>query len=127
MKSSFYFDKTRNLIVIEKNGPVSVDEDIALISKIRADANYQPGMNSIIDMSTAVYDWGMKDIDRFRMHVHEMAKEMGPTKWALVSNGGVTLSNAKLYVMLHEVRPSNLNLKLFTARFDAIKWLESDD
>jgi hypothetical protein len=127
MKSSFYFDKSRNLIVVEKTGTVSVDEDIALITKIRADASYRPGMNSIIDMTTAIYDWGMKDIDRFRLHVHEMAKEMGPTKWALVSNGGVTLSNAKLYVMLHEVRPSNLNLKLFTARFDAIKWLESDD
>ena len=127
MKSSYYFDKSRNLIVIEKTGTVSVDEDIALITQIRADAKYSPGMNSIIDLTTAIYDWGMKDIDRFRLHVHEMAKEMGPTKWALVSNGGVTLSNAKLYVMLHEVRPSNLNLKLFTARFDAIKWLESGD
>ncbi len=127
MKFSYYFDKSRNLIVVEKSGPVSVDEDIDLIAKIRADANYQKGMNSIIDMTSAVYDWGMKDIDRFRMHVHEMAREMGPTKWALVSNGGVTLSNAKLYIMLHEVRPTNLNLKLFTARFDAIKWLESKD
>lgn len=127
MKFSYYFDKTRNLIVVEKQGPVTVDEDIESIAKIRADANYRPGMNSIIDLTGAVYDWGMKDIDRFRMHVHEMAKEMGPTKWALVSNNGVTLSNAKLYVMLHEVRPSNLNLRLFTARFDAIKWLESND
>jgi len=127
MESSYYFDEARNLIVIEKSGTVSVQEDIDLIRRIIADPKFRKGMNSLTDMVNCTYDWTLKDIDEMRTYVYSLPKEFGPRKWAFVSSGGVTQSSAKMFIMMHELRSADLKIRLFSSRFDAIKWLSSRD
>lgn len=127
MKSTYYIDEARNLVVVEKVGAISVDEDIAQHKSIIKDPKFRKGLNSLIDMTKANYEWGLQDIDRFRTYLHAMAKEIGPRKWALVSDGGITQANAKLFVVLHDLQPHGLAIKLFPNKFDAIKWLSNND
>ena len=127
MKSNYYIDEARNLVVLEKVGKISVEEDIAQHKLIVADPKYRKGMNSLIDMTKAVYDWGLQDMDRFRTYINAVAKQIGNRKWALVSDGGITQANAKLFVVLHDLQPHGLTIKLFPNKFDAIKWLGNSD
>jgi len=127
MKSSYYIDEARNLVVLEKVGLITVDEDITQHKVIIADPKYRKGMNSLIDMTRATYEWGLQDIDRFRTYLNSISKHIGNRKWALVSDGGITQANAKLFVVLHDLQPHGLNIKLFPNKFDAIKWLGNSD
>ena len=127
MKSTFHIDTPKNLITVQMLGPITVADEIVFIDTVVADPKFKIGMNTIADMTEAEYDWTMQDIDQFRSWVRSNEKRLGPCKWALLSNGGVTLSNAKLFVVLHEIHPNNIQIKLFTNRFDAIKWLKGAD
>lgn len=127
MKSTFHIDSTQNLVVVRMAGPISVEQETEFIEAVVADPKFKVGMNSITDLTEAEYDWSMQDIDAFRSWVRTHEKRLGPCKWALLSNGGVTLSNAKLFIVLHEIHPNGIRVKLFTNRFDAIKWLGSAD
>jgi len=127
MKSQYYIDETKSLLVLKRVGPISVDDDIALHKVILADPKFRKGMNSLIDMTDATYDWGLQEMDQFRTYINAVAKQIGARKWALVSNGGVTQANAKLFTVLHDLQPHGLAIKLFSNKFEAIKWLGSEE
>ena len=127
MKSSYYIDEERSLVVLEKRGKITVDEDIAQHKIILADPRFHKGMNALIDMTKADYEWGLQDMDKFRTYINAVAKQIGTRRWALVSDGGITQANAKLFVVLHDIQPHGLTIKLFASKFDAIKWLGNGD
>lgn len=127
MNSSYYIDEVKNLVVLKRVGSITVEDDIAMHKLIMADPKYRKGMNSLIDMSEATYDWGLQEMDQFRSYINAIAKHLGPRKWALVSNGGITQANAKLFTVLHDLQPHGLTLKLFSNKFEAIKWLGKED
>ena len=127
MKSEYYIDQTKNLLVLKRVGPISVTDDITLHKVVLADPKYRKGMNSLIDMTEATYDWGLQEMDQFRTYINAIAKQIGARKWALVSDGGVTQANAKLFLVLHDLQPHGLTIKLFSNKFEAIKWLAKED
>ncbi len=127
MKSEYYIDERKNLLVLTRTGLISVDDDVAMHKVVLADPNYKKGMNSLIDMTDATYDWGLQEMDQFRQYINSMAKQIGVRKWAIVSNGGITQANAKLFTVLHDLQPHGLTIKLFTNKFEAIKWLTKED
>lgn len=127
MKSTFHIDTSKNMVVVQMRGKVTVADEIAFVDKVVIDPKFKIGMHTIADLTEAEYDWSMQDIDQFRTWVRANEKRLGPCKWAILSDGGVTLSNAKLFIVLHEIHPTIVKVKLFTNRFDAIKWLNSPD
>jgi hypothetical protein len=127
VRYSYYFDNAKNLVVVKKVGPVTVAEDIEFINKVLADPKFRKGMSSTSDLTEAVYDWSMQDIDKFRSYVSSILDRLGKCKWALISKGGITTTNARLFILLHDVNVENLKIKLFSNNFDAIKWLSSSE
>lgn len=127
MNSQYYIDDVKNLVVLTRVGLITVDDDVAMHKVVLADPKFKKGMNALIDMTEATYDWGLQEMDQFRTYINAIAKQIGARKWALVSDGGVTQSNAKLFMVLHDLQPHGLSIKLFTNKFEAIKWLSSDD
>ncbi len=127
MISSYHIDEANGLIVVKMIGPITVADQIAFVDKVVADPKYQKGMNSISDLTEAVFDWGLAEIDQFRSYVYSISENIGPCKWALISRGGITLISAKLFIVLHNIRFERVKIKLFSGKFDAIKWLENRD
>jgi hypothetical protein len=127
MQFKYYFDEAKNLIVVEKSGRATVAEEIELIKKIMVDPKYRKGMNTLSDLSSCTYKWTLKDIDDFRAFVYSLPKEIGTRKWALVASGGETGSTAKVFIKLYDIRSDVLKIRLFSSRFEAIKWLGSPD
>lgn len=115
------------MVVLTRAGRISVDDDVALHKVVIADPKFKKGMNALIDMTEATYDWGLQEMDQFRTYINTMAKQIGQRKWALVSNGGITQANVKLFTVLHDLQPHGLTIKLFSNKFEAIKWLSSPD
>ncbi len=127
MKSEYYIDDVRNMVVLTRVGNISVNDDVAIHKVVLADPKFKKGMNSLIDMTEATYDWGLQEMDQFRTYINALARQMGERKWALVSNGGITQANVKLFTVLHDLQPHGLTIKLFSSKFEAIKWLSSSE
>ncbi len=123
MEYSYYFDEAKRLIHIKKTGTSTVDEDMTMIKTIMADPKFRKGMSSISDLTDAVYEWGLQDVDRFRAFVYSIADQAGSCKWGLVSNGGITQSAAKMFIVLYDIHSDKIQIKLFSNKFDAIKWV----
>ena len=123
MESSYYFDEAKRLIHIKKSGAVTVDDEVTFIKAIMADPKFRKGMSSVSDLTGAQYDWGLKDVDRFREFVYSIAEAAGPCKWALVTNGGITQAAARMFIVLYDIHSDKIKIKLFSNKFDAVKWV----
>lgn len=127
MEYSYYFDEAKRLIHVKKKGVVTADEDIALIRTIMADPKFRKGMNTISDLTNAQYDWSLPDVDRFREFVYSIAEEAGLSKWALVTDGGITQSGARMFIFLYDIHCDQIKIKLFSNMFDAVKWVNKSE
>jgi hypothetical protein len=124
MEYSYYFDEAKRLIHIKKTGAVTVDEEMSFIKTVMADPKFRKGMSSISDLTDTAYDWSLQDVDRFRAFVYSIADAAGVCKWALVSNGGITQASARMFIILYDIHFDKIRIKLFSNRFDAIKWVQ---
>ncbi len=125
MESSYYFDKVKDLIVVEKSGTATVSEEIDLIRKIMGDPEFHRGMNVISDLSNTTYDWNLQDLDTFRSFVYSIPKNEKASKWALIAGKGVTQATVKIFIQLHDIKTPAIKIRLFGSKFEAIKWLNS--
>ncbi len=123
--SCFYkIDHLQNLISSNFKGNVTVAQLIAHDEKILADPKFQKEMNSLCDITTAMFNWTLQDIDRYRNHVMRTQNLIGLSKWAVISAGGVTEHTAKIFSALHGASDDVIEMKVFNDRTKAMDWLK---
>ncbi len=124
MGCSYEIDLLQNLISSHFKGNVTVAQLIAHDEKILADPKFKKKMNSLCDITAAVFNWGLQDIDQYRNHVMRTQNLIGLSKWAVISAGGVTEHTAKIFSALHGASDVVIEMKVFNDRAKAMDWLK---
>ena len=125
MPGTYTIDEENNLIQVKYSGTITVSEEMAIINTIIADPKFRTGMNSISDLTEAIFSWNLNDIDLFRAYVGTIMNTAGKCKWALVSQGGITAATTKIFMILHEIYAGLIIVKLFSNSGDASEWIDS--
>ena len=125
MPSSYIIDEEVNVVHVKYSGTITVSEQMAIINAVLADPKFRAGMDSVSDLTEAIYNWNLNDIDLFRAYVDTITTATGKCKWALVSQGGITGATAKTFMILHEIYADLIMVRLFSNRDDALKWISA--
>jgi methyl coenzyme M reductase alpha subunit len=124
MIGHYEIHQARNLIRVVYSGNIGVEQEIDFIEEILADPRFRPGMDSISDLTRGVFDWDVKDIEHFQSYVNSLGERFGASRWALVSNHGITHANATMFAILQEIYGDSISVRLFTNEHDAVDWLQ---
>src|SRR5574341_1759383 len=123
MPSTYKIDQNLNLITFHSVGKVTVDEEIAQVEAIIADPKFKKDMNVIGDLSDALYDWSLNEIDQYRRFVKSVGPQIGKCKWAVIVSAGATQHAAKLFSALQESHDKVVKVKVFNDTKTALSWL----
>ena len=124
MPGTYEIDQKHNLIKTRSNGVVTVDDKITQDEAIIADPKFKMNMDVICDLTGAVYEWDLKEIDKFRSYVRRIGSLIGKSKWAVIAAGGATEHSAKIFSVLQESRDNNVKVKVFSDHKKAMDWLQ---
>lgn len=125
MSCTYKIDTAHNMVRKIHVGHISVEEEIAFLETVFSDPLFQRGMHALCDLSEAIVDWNLNDLDRFRTFVENRKNQLGNCKWALLSMGGITHLTARIFILLHEAFSDTIQIKLFGNKADAEAWLAS--
>ncbi len=124
MPGSYKIDTKQNLILIHSTGVVTVDDKIKQDEANVADSKFKKNVNVMCDLSGAVYDWNLKEIDKFRSFVRRIGPRIGRSKWAVNASSGATERTAKIFSVLQDGHDNIVKVKLFNDRDKAMDWLQ---
>jgi len=127
MPGTYKIDTKQNLISIHSTGVVTVEDKIAQDEAIVANSKFKKNMNVICDLSGAVYDWSLEEIDKFRSFVRRIGPRIGKSKWAVIAAGGATEHTAKIFSVLQESHDNIVKVKVFNDRQKAMNWIKKLD
>ncbi len=127
MPGTYKIDQKQNLITIHSTGVVTADDKIAQDKAIVADPKFKMNMNIICDLSAAIYDWDLKEMDKFRSFVRRIGPRIGKSKWAVIASGGATEHTAKIFSVLQESHDNVVKVKVFNDRQKAMNWIKELD
>ena len=69
MQFIYNINKEQNLIQVKCSDNISLDEVIKKMTKINNDPNLRPGMNTLVDISNAVFDFNYEELDKLRDYI----------------------------------------------------------
>ena len=64
MQFIYNINKEQNLIQVKCSDNISLDEVIKKMTKINNDPNLRPGMNTLVDISNAVFYFNLRDYNK---------------------------------------------------------------
>ena len=111
MPAFYCIQPDKKLIVVKYRGDMTIGEQIEILNTLLSDPQYEPGIDSISDLTEANYDWKLSEIDHLRSYMQTNRARIGQCKWALISRG------------LNEVSGSSVEVRLFQTLDDAYEWL----
>lgn len=123
MPGMYCIDPDKNLVLTKYRGDMTISEQIQFLNTLFADPRFRSGMDSISDLTEARYDWQLSEIDQLRSYVQMNRSRIGDCKWALISRGGITTGNARVFQILNEVSGSSVDVRLFQNTADAWAWI----
>jgi hypothetical protein len=123
MPGMYCIDPEKNLVLTKYRGDMTISEQIQFLNILFSDPCFQSGMDSISDLTEANYDWQLSEIDQLRSYVQMNRSRIGNCKWALISRGGITAGNARVFQILNEVSGSSVDVRLFQKTDEAWVWL----
>ena len=125
MRHEYVIDVKRNLIRKTNRGPLSVAEEIELITRITDDPLFRRGMNAICDFTDGSAEWSLNEIDEFRAFVAKIKPVVGPCRWAIVIPHSENRVTARIFIALHSAFEDTIEVRLFDTVDEAIAWLET--
>ena len=123
MPAFYCIQPDEKLMVVKYRGEMTIGEQIAILNTLLSDPLYEPGIDSISDLTEANYDWKLSEIDHLRSYMQTNRSRIGQCKWALISRGGTTAGNARVFQILNEVSGSSVTVRLFQTMDEAYEWL----
>lgn len=123
MKRKYHIDPESNLIFKKHTGPLSVDDEIAIINDIITDPNYRKGLNALCDLSESSLIWTLEELDRFRAFVSRLKRVTGKHKWAILMSRGDDTTTVRMFTALHGAMEDTIEVRLFYDRPEALEWL----
>lgn len=127
MKTMYHIDSAKNLIAAKRSGPVRMTEALDLIGTVMGDDKFRKGMNLVYDLTEAVGDWSLSDIDHFRSYVDKIGGRFGSAKWAFVASDGAIDATVRILILLHNANRRKIIMRLFRTKYDAVKWVTNGE
>jgi hypothetical protein len=124
VKFSYSIDEKSSIMRVKFSGELTVDEVMTFQKQLVADPRFRPGMAVLTDLSDAIFDWSLADLDKYRARVAQVKDVVGDAKWALVAAGGVTHVTARMFSVLHEAFQEFLSVRLFNTEQEALNWID---
>ena len=123
MPAFYCIQPDKKLMVVKYRGDMTIGEQIEILNTLLSDPQYEPGIDSISDLTEANYDWKLSEIDHLRSYMQTNRARIGQCKWVLVSRAGITTGNARVFQILNEVSGSSVEVRLFQTMDEAYEWL----
>ncbi|MEE4245345.1 MAG: STAS/SEC14 domain-containing protein [Kangiellaceae bacterium] len=119
--------KSFNYLNISASGPLTVDDVIELFNQIVVSPDFEYGIDSIVDLSNAIVDVSVPDMERIIKHSTKVLKEdeFG-FKSALIVTDDLEEAMVDLF---NALRPPGLasQMRVFNDREQALAWIASKD
>ncbi len=125
MRHEYVIDVERNLIRKTNHGPLTVAEEIELITRITDDPLFRRGMNAVCDFTDGSAEWSLNEIDEFRAFVAKVKPVIGPCRWAIVIPQSENRVTARIFIALHSAFEDTIEVRLFDTVDEAAAWLET--
>jgi hypothetical protein len=124
----YNINKEQNLIQVKCSGNISLDELTKNMTKTNLDPNLTPAMNTLVDISNAVFDFNYEELDKLRDYIKATEQIHGKVKWAVVLKPDDTQYSAKLQMFqdINKVHGIDIQIRGFEKTQDALKWLQSE-
>ena len=103
MPSDYKILADQNLIQANFEGEITLVDLIAHIARVNSDPDFHKGMNTIANFSETAVGWDYWELDKFRDYLKRMEPVRGSCKWALICRGGISVSTARLLIVMYEV------------------------
>ena len=125
MQSSYQIDD-ENIIHATFPGEFTANEIITHSNTVHSDPKFHKGMNTIADITNAIFDWNYWDVESLRNYVKSIEEIRGECKWAVVvCKRGITYAVARVFIVIYEAFSPNIEVRLFNNKEDGLKWLKT--
>jgi hypothetical protein len=112
-----------NYLLITKTGLLSLDDTKALMLAVKQHPVFCPQANRLYDLSHAILDWGMDDINHIIAYIQQTFEATEkPLKIAMVNSDSTEQTLVDLFVSLAE-RELDRNFCVFSTVADAQQWI----
>jgi hypothetical protein len=112
-----------NIIHATYPGEFTAEEVIKHIEKVLSDPKFRTGMNSIADITNAVFDWKYWDCEYLGLYVKSVEKIRGKCKTAIVvCESGITYAVARIFIVFYESFSPSIEVRLFSNKEEALEW-----
>ncbi|MDF1545593.1 MAG: hypothetical protein P1R58_10885, partial [bacterium] len=118
----YEIDRQNHRVYKIHSGSVALEDELLVLTRLFTDPEFEIGMDIVCDISDGEIDWTLKDIDKFRSFLNANSGMSVKSKWAVVTSGGVTSHNARLFIKLNESLGSQLIMRVFESREKALEW-----
>ena len=129
MEFIYNINKERNLIHVKCTGNISFDELIKNMTKVNNDPNFRHGMNTLADISKAIFDFNYDELDKLRSFTQTTERIRGKVKWAVVIKSNDTQYTVKfrMFQDINKVHGVGIQTRGFNTFKDAFEWLQSEE
>ncbi len=127
MASSYTIDLERKMVFKTHMGVVTEPEEVDLLNSVLSDPTYRKGMDFYCDLTRAVVDWNLEEIEHFQRFVSKLVHLTGRCRWAVIFSPNADLRSAEKFVELHSGFGDTIEVKIFTNRDEGMAWLKSEE
>ncbi len=119
---SYEIDKSAGIVYKKHHGSITLEDEIGIITRLFADPEFELGMDIMCELSEAEANWDLKKMDQFRAFLGDFVEKAARSKWAIVSPGGPTNHNVRLFIKLNDSLGGKIDMRLFKNCEDAHAW-----
>lgn len=127
MSSSYTIDLERGMVFKTHLGVVTEKEEVDILNSVLSDPTYRKGMDFYCDLTRAVVNWNLEEIQDFQRFVSKLVHLTGKCRWAVIFAPNADLRSAEKFVELHAGFEDIIEVKIFTNRDEGMAWLKNEE
>lgn len=127
MSSSYTIDLERGMVFKTHLGVVTEQEEVEILNAVLSDPTYRKGMDFFCDLTRAMVNWNLEEIEHFQRFVSKLVHLTGTCRWAVIFSPEADLQTAEKFVELHAGFANTIEVKIFTNRDEGMAWLKNEE